>query len=253
MKTTKDYLLLTAAIAIGIIIGMSVMLLIGSSVRKSIMNERMEMGANFGPGYGHSMHFAKGGCADMRAGKMGMSGQMGMRGGQMGMKGGQMGMRGGQMGMKGGQMGMQGMNRMFSQLDLTDDQQKQIDEIMKKKQERFQQMQDLRESRWEASTKEIRDILTDDQKAEYDKIMSKNGKENHAPGYYVALKRLDLSDDQKEKIEALMERNKDMREGMWKSRQQEMETTMEEIKSVLTEEQIEKLENMPMHNKSWKK
>jgi Spy/CpxP family protein refolding chaperone len=251
MKTTKDYLLLTASIAIGIIIGMSVMLLIGNSVRKNIMNERMEMGGNFGSGYGPSMHFAGGDCAGMksfnkpgmRKGKMGMNRMQGHKG-QMGMHGN---MRGNM------QNGNQGMTRMLSQLDLTADQQKQIDEIMEKKQERFQQMQDLRESRWEASTKEIQDILTDEQKAEYDKIMKRNGKSNHAPGYYVALKRLNLTDDQKKKVEALMERNKEMREGMWKSRQQEMETTIEEIKSVLTEEQIEKLENMPMYDRLSKK
>jgi len=225
------------------------MLLIGRLVHRNAMNERMEMGAGFGPGYGPSMHFAGGDC-------VGMNGfhKQGMKNGRMGMKGmqgrkGQMGMMGGQgrRDMRGSmQNGMQGMTMMFSQLDLTDDQQKLIDDIVKQKQETFQQMQDLRESRWEASTKEIRDILTDEQKAEYDKIMTKNGKENHAPGYYVALKRLDLSDDQKEKIEALMERNKEMREGMWKSRGQDMESTMEQIKSILTDEQKEKLESMPM-------
>ena len=256
MKTTKDYLLLMAAIAAGIIIGGSVMLWIGTTVHRNAMEERMEMGANFGPGYGAPMNFAGGECAGMnRFNNPGMNkGRMamkGMRGGK-----GQMGMRSGmgKAGMRGNmQNGMPGMAGMLRQLDLTADQQKQIDEIMKQKQEKFQQMQKLRESRWEASTKEIRDILTDEQKAEYDRIMTKNGKDNHAPGYYVALKRLNLSDDQKEKIEALMERNRDMREGMWKGRQQEMESTMEQIKSVLTDEQKQKLEEMPMYRRMAKK
>lgn len=252
MKTTKDYLLLTASIAVGIIIGMSVMLLIGRSVHRNVLNERMEMGADFGHGYGPSMHFAGGGCKGMSGGDMkGM-----MRQGKMWMNGdrGQMGMGGRRAGMKPGmQNGMQGMTRMFSQLNLTDEQQKQIDEIMKKKKERMQQMQELRKSRWETSTKEIRDILTDNQKKDYDEIMKKNGKDNHAPGYYAALKRLDLTDEQKDKIEDMMERNKQMREGMWKSRQQDMQSTMDEIRSILTDEQKAKLDSLPMSRKRFSK
>ncbi len=250
MKTTKDYLLLSASIAIGIIIGGSVLLLIGKSIHKNTMKERMEMSANYGPGFGPDMHFVRGNYE--RAGnfdKIGMKREVMIkkglpaRDGRISIKG-KASTRG--VAYRNLQSGVPGMSRMLSQLDLTDDQQEQIDVIIEKREKKIDQMQELRESRWEASTKEIRDILTDEQREEYDKIMIKPGKKNHAPGYYLALNRFNLTDDQKENIEVLQKRNDDMRDGMWKSMEQNWDSTVKEIKSVLTDEQKKKLEKIPM-------
>ena len=250
MKTTKDYLLLSAAIAIGIIIGGSVLLLIGKSIHKNTMKERMEMSVNYGPRFGYEDHFVRG-----KYERAGNFDKMGMKREVMIKKG--LPARDGRTSIKGKastkgvaygnlQSGMPAMPRMLSQLDLTDDQQEQIDVIMEKRQKKIDQMQELRESRWEASTKEIRDILTDEQREEYDKIMIKPGKKNHAPGYYFTLNRFDLTDNQKEKIEVLQKRNDDMRDGMWKSMKQNWDSTVKEIKSVLTDEQKKKFMKIPM-------
>ncbi len=229
---TKHYLIVAASVAIGIILGVSISIGILHNRQAKFMQERMEYGSsNWGPG--------NQGC-NQGQGQRGMNkgNRRGMN--NNGMQSGRKQMRG----MKQGMKGMQGMTRMFAQLDLSDDQQEQIDAVFEKNRDSFEQKQILRESRWEATTKEVRDILTVEQRAEYDELMNKPGKKNHAPGLYMVLKRFDLTDDQREKIEVLQKRNGDMRDAMWTNREQEMKSTMEQIKSILTDEQIEKMEEL---------
>jgi Spy/CpxP family protein refolding chaperone len=236
---TKHYLIVAASVAIGIILGVTISMGIMHKRQARFMQERMEYGnfnnSNFGPGnqgcnQGQGQRWMK------RGNRRGMNNN--------GMQTGRKQMRGMKQGMMGKQPGMMGMPMMFTQLNLTDEQQEQIDAIFEKRRDDFEQQQNLRESRWEATTKEVRDILTDEQRADYEELMNKPGKKTHAPGLYMVLNRFDLTDDQKEKIEVLQKRNGDMRDAMWTNREQQMETTMEQVKSILTDEQKEKLEEL---------
>lgn len=236
---TKHYLIVAASVAVGIILGITISMGIMHHRQARFMQERMEYGnfnnPNLGPesrgcNQGHGQRGMK------RGNKRGMNNKRQMRGMKQGMMGKQQGMN--------RMMGMQGMPRMFAQLDLTDEQQEQIDAIFEGNRKKFNQKQELRKSRWEATTKEVRDILTDEQRKDYDELMDKPGKKNHAPGLYMALNHFDLTNDQREKIEALQKRNADMRNAMWKGREQEMKSTLEQVKSILTEEQKEKLDEL---------
>lgn len=242
---TKHYLIVAASVAIGIILGVAISTGIMHKRQMRFMHERMEYGnfdnSDFGPG---QRGIYKG--QDQRA--MQSDKKQGMRkSGNRRMN--DNGMQTGQRQMKGNQQRMSGMPGMFSQLDLSDQQQEQVDAIFENNRKKFEQRQELRESRWEATTKEVRDILTDEQREDYDELMNKPGKKNHAPGLYIALNRYDLTSDQKEKIEALQKRNSDMQKTMSKGIKQERESTMDQIKSILTDEQKEKMDDLPVFNR----
>ncbi len=236
---TKHYLIVAASVAIGIILGTAISTGIMHKRQMRFMHEGMEYGnfdnSNFGPGQRGMQNANKRG--------MRKSGNREMNNNAMQSR---------RMQMKGNQAGMPGkpvMPPMFSQLDLTDDQLEQVEAIFEGNRKKFDQRQELRESRWEATSKEVRDILTDEQRKDYDELMNKLGKKNHAPGLFMALNRYDLTPEQKEKIEVLQKRNNDMQEAMWKGIEQERESTMEQVKSILTEEQKEKMDDLPAFNR----
>ncbi len=236
---TKHYLIVATSVVIGIILGVAISTGIMHKRQMKFMHERMEYGnfdnSDFGPGQRGMQNANKRG--------MRKSGNREMNNNAMQSR---------RMQMKGNQAGVPGkpvMPPMFSQLDLTDDQLEQVEAIFEGNRKKFDQRQELRESRWEATTKEVRDILTDEQREDYDELMNKPGKKNHAPGLFMALNRYDLTPEQKEKMEALQKRNNDMRDGMSKGMQQERESTMDQIKSILTDEQKEKMEELPFSNR----
>ena len=58
------------------------------------------------------------------------------------------------------------------------------------------------------------------------------------------VRQLNLTNDQEEKINTILDRNREMRESIWSAREDQHVKKMEEIKSILTDEQIEQLENL---------
>jgi len=237
---TKHYLIVAASVAIGIILGTAISTGIMHKRQMRFMHERMQYGnfdnSDFSPWH-QGPFFSQDQRRAQKDGKKGFNNSN---------------MQPGMMKMWGNQSGVSGkpvMPPMFSQLDLTNNQLGQIEAVFEGSRKKFEQRQELRESRWEATTKEVRDILTDEQRDDYDELMKKPGKKNHAPGLYMALNRYELTSDQKEKIETLQKRNNDMQGAMWKGMEQERESTMKQVKSILTEEQKEKLEELPAFNR----
>jgi len=231
---TKHYLFLVASVITGIILGVVFSTGIMHKRQMRFVQEKMEYGSLNSPNFekGQQVSFGNSNKREKRKSNKQRVGNGSMKSKRSQMKGNN-----------------SRMTRMLSILDLSEAQQLQVDAIFEKNQEKFEKMQELRESRWEATTEEVKDILTDEQRKNYDELMDKPGKKNHAPGLYMALRRYDLTAEQKEKIEALQKRNKDMRDAMMNGINQEREETMEQIKSILTKEQINKFDDLPAYNR----
>jgi len=209
---TKHYLLVSAAVAIGIIAGVLISTGIMRNQQRNFVQNRMEMrNGNFGP-----------------------EGFQNMRGGGQGMKKGRM-----------KNMGFMNRNANFNQrfirqLDLTNEQQEKMDVIMAGIYDEREQMNTVRESRWATTKDEIHAVLNEDQIRLMDKMMGPDD----PPMIQRVLNQLDLTNVQEEKINTILDRNREMSESMWNARENQHAKKMEEIKSILTNEQIEQLENL---------
>jgi Spy/CpxP family protein refolding chaperone len=127
----------------------------------------------------------------------------------------------------------------IDQLDLTEDQQNQMDEIMTNMDEERKQMKNVREARWAATQVEIKSVLNEDQIEKMEEISEAGG----PPKIQRILKQLDLSVEQEEKIEQIWDRNQEMSKGMQEARQQKQEENFEKINAILTAEQLQQLED----------
>ncbi|MCD4664711.1 MAG: hypothetical protein K8R68_05515 [Bacteroidales bacterium] len=213
---TKHYLLVSAAVAIGIIAGVLISTGIMRNQQRNFVQTRMEM---------QNGNFSQGGFQNMRGG--GQYHGQGMNRGQM------------------NNMGFMNRNANFNQhfirqLDLTNEQQEKMDIIMASIYEEREQMNTVRESRWATTKDEIQAVLNEDQIRLMDKMMSPDD----PPMIQRVLNQLNLTNDQEEKINTILDRNREMSENMWKTREEQHAKKMEDIKSILTEEQIEQLENL---------
>ncbi|MCD4729958.1 MAG: hypothetical protein K8R74_05125 [Bacteroidales bacterium] len=225
---TKHYLILSASVVLGIILGIVISTSIMRSQHQKMFRQTVEMSGNDfqfrGQGPYQSGYFGQGG----RGFRMANRNNKGIR----------------NMKMNNWQNYMPGLNRLIYQLDLSEDQHEKIEVILENKQEEREQILALRDSRWEATNKEIRDILTNDQNDQLEEMIENSGRNKKNPAINWVLNALDLTEEQEEKVNAIWDRNKKMRENMWKAREVKMDETMDEIKSVLTQEQIEQLDEI---------
>lgn len=213
---TKHYLIVSAAVVIGIIAGVLISTGIMRNQQRNFVHQRMEM---------MNGDFDQGGFHQMRGGGQ-FHGQA-MNKGQM------------------NQMGFMNRNtnfnqRFFNQLDLTNEQQEKIDVIIASMDEEREQMNTVRESMWATTKNEIKSVLNEDQI----EIMNEMMGPDDPPMIQRVIYQLDLNDEQDEKINAILDRNSEMRENMWSSREEKHAKKIEEIKSILTNEQIEQFENI---------
>ena len=227
---TKHYLILSAAVVLGIILGIVISTSIMRSQHQKMFRQTVEMSGN-------DLQFR--GWGPCQSGNFGQ-GNRGMRMANRSSKGN----RNMKMNNRYNYNNMPGLNRLINQLDLSEDQQEKIEVILENKQEEREQILALRDSRWEATNKEIRDILTNDQNDQLEKMIENSGRNKDNPAINWVLNALDLTEKQEEKVNAIWDRNKIMRENMWKAREVKMDATMDEIKSVLTQEQIEQLDEI---------
>jgi len=128
----------------------------------------------------------------------------------------------------------------ISQLDLSDEQNVQMDELFSEIEKERDQIQNVRESRWAATQVEIKSVLNPDQIEKMEEITEAGG----PPKLKRILKQLDLNKEQTKKIDEIWERNQKMSEEMWDARQAKHEENFEKIKLILTEEQIQQLDDL---------
>lgn len=215
---TKHYLIVSGAVVIGIIIGVLISTGIMRRQHVKMMSNQteMQMGDNdFG-----RFHQNRQGRNN--------------RGMQMGNKNGM------------GRMGNRFMlhQQLIDELELSQEQQEQMDKIMVAIEEEQGQMKNVRESKWAATQVEIKSVLDEDQIKKMEEITDDGG----SPKIQRIMNQLELSDDQKEKIKAIWERNLEMSKGMQNSRQVRRDEHFNKIKSILTEEQIEKFDEFKESN-----
>jgi Spy/CpxP family protein refolding chaperone len=138
----------------------------------------------------------------------------------------------------------QPMPWMLERLDLTEEQEEQLQALRKEQRESMREQRETMAAMGEEQREAVMNILTEEQQETLEEMRGRRGKFFDRRGGMGAFSRLDLTDEQKEQLQAL---RKEQRESMREQREAMAamgEEQREAVMNILTEEQQETLEEM---------